>query len=182
MSLCIHMYSHQSSLWQSKNINNTSFRTQSQSNAKKFLQFKCAISKLATSRLWSLDKKQIRNKVKGPDKVNKEAFNDDSMFFLTCSKSNGEASLAQRAIEAAKEENNADSPTMPITDHSCDLFPVTPDEWANRNSFAEDKTIRSLLQNKWSLILPWNLIHHHPPPQKHLLSGWKVIQQILHHS
>ena len=51
--------------------------------------------------------------------------------FKICSKSDGEASLAQRAIEAAKEENNADSPTMPITDHSYDPFPVTLDEWAN---------------------------------------------------
>ena len=68
-----------------------------------------------------------------------------AFLFKTCSKDDGEASLAQRAIEAAKEEsNNADSATMPITDHSYDPFPVTSDEWANRNPFAEDKTIRKL--------------------------------------
>ena len=76
-------------------------------------------------------------------------------IFKTCSKSDGETSLAQRAMEAAKEESNkADFSTMPITDHSYDPFPVTSDEWANRNPFAKDKIKGVCSQNKWSLILP----------------------------
>jgi len=61
-------------------------------------------------------------------------------LILTCSKRDGDDSLAQRAIEAPKEvENKEESTIMTVTDHSYDPFPVTSDEWSGRNPFADDK-------------------------------------------
>ena len=54
----------------------------------------------------------------------------------------GDASLAQRAIEAAKKVDIKDKPDadIPVNSHSYDPFPVTTNEWAGKNPFAEDQT------------------------------------------
>ena len=59
------------------------------------------------------------------------------------SKKDGDASLAQRTIEAAKVVNIKEDPVadMPVNSHSYDPFPVTSDEWAGKNPFAEDQTL-----------------------------------------
>ena len=65
--------------------------------------------------------------------------------FYSCSKKDGDESLAQRAIEAPKEVNiKEDNPVMPVTDHSYDPFPVVSDEWAGRNPFADDRKLKRL--------------------------------------
>ena len=58
------------------------------------------------------------------------------------SKMEGDASLAQRAIEAAKKVDIKDNPDadIPVNSHSYDPFPVTTNAWAGKNPFAEDQT------------------------------------------
>ena len=66
----------------------------------------------------------------------------DYIHCIICSKKDGEASLAQRAIEAPKKVNVKENPAaaMPATDHSYDPFPVTSDEWSGRNPFDSQNT------------------------------------------
>ena len=71
------------------------------------------------------------------------------VLFIICSKDDGERSLARRAIEAAKEVDDKENvTTAPVIDHSYDPFPVTSEEWANRNPFAEDQPTRKLSQEQ----------------------------------
>ena len=66
----------------------------------------------------------------------------DYIHCIICSKKDGEASLAQRAIEAPKEVRFKENPVaaVPSADHSYDPFPVTSDEWSGRNPFDSQNT------------------------------------------
>ena len=97
------------------------------------------------------------------------------VLFIICSKDDGETSLAQRAIEATKEADDKENvTTIPVIDHSYDPFPVTSEERAYRNPFAEDQPTRKLSQEQDE---PNTAVKSRTP----LLYN-KVVQQISHHS